>query len=63
MEKEQQPISVNEEKKRAQQESADNQMAQNPNPAANANTQAAPFEKSKPDENAVGSEITDGEAG
>ena len=53
----------NESKKESQEESPDYKIAQNPNPRANENIKEAPFEKTQPDSTAVGTEITDGEAG
>ena len=39
------------------------QIAENPNPRANENIKHVPFEEKKDADEAVGSEITDGEAG
>lgn len=63
MEKPNKEPAGNEAKKESQEESQDYKIAQNPNPRANENTSNTPFEKTQPDSTAVGTEITDGEAG
>ena len=63
MEKKSTELAGNEIKKDSQEESQDYKIAQNPNPRANENTKATEFEKAQPDSEAVGTEITDGEAG
>lgn len=42
---------------------AQHQIAENPNPRANENIKHTPFEEKDPSGEAVGTEITDGEAG
>ncbi len=63
MDKKNQDKIGNEDKIESQEDSQDYKIAQNPNPRANENIKGSGFEKAQPDSEAVGTEITDGEAG